>query len=86
MAGPPESRELPLEIVGPGDVRDCRGDATDDCTQPGNLSGVTSQAQQRALLKTTARTRGDAPMIIEPRQIENRAREVPAHGRGIAAA
>lgn len=82
----PELKEPPMRLMGDAYTYDEREYDTDYFSQVGELFRLMSKEQQMVLFENTARSMGDAEMMIKERHARNCAMADRAYGEGVAMA
>ena len=78
--------EPPLKISGDADRYEQKRGVDDDYIQPGNLYGLMSPEQQKALAENIAGSLGKVPKDLQEKMIAHFSKANPAYGDGVAKA
>jgi catalase len=78
--------EPPLKISGDADRYEQKRGVDDDYIQPGNLYGLMSPEQQKALAENIAGSLGKVPKDLQEKMIAHFSKADPAYGDGVAKA
>ncbi len=82
----PEMKEPPMKVTGDAYNYNEREYDSDYYSQPGDLFRLMTPEQQQVLFTNTARSMGDAEVMIKQRHIYNCYQADPAYGKGVAMA